>query len=101
MGIISVKLLRSYTPMIENPFESGHIKNYLLLYASVVVIVILFFIAANLFYDVKEYDKKVFSTEQNASFLAQQQKQKAELLKKEAEEKTANKEQFQLLPKGY
>ena len=87
--------------MIENPFESGHIKNYLLLYASVVVIVILFFIAANLFYDAKVYDKKIFATEQNASLIAQQKQQKAELLKKEAEQKTAQKEQFQLLPQGY
>lgn len=43
---------------IENPFESGHIKNYLLAYASVVVIMILFFIATSLFHDVEEVQKK-------------------------------------------
>jgi len=48
---------------MENPFESGHIKNYLLLYASVVVIMILFFIASSLFNDVENVQKKVFSTE--------------------------------------
>ena len=48
---------------MENPFESGHIKNYLLLYVSVVVIMILFFIASSLFNDVDEIDKKVFNTE--------------------------------------
>jgi len=48
---------------MQNPFESGHIKNYLILYASVVVIVILFFIASTLFYDVKDVEKKVFNTE--------------------------------------
>jgi hypothetical protein len=37
---------------MQNPFESGHIKNYILLYVSVVVIMILFFIAATLFRDV-------------------------------------------------
>ena len=47
---------------MKNPFESGHIKNYLLLYASVVVIMILFFIASTLFHDVKEIDKKTFDT---------------------------------------
>lgn len=48
---------------MQNPFESGHIKNYLLLYASVVVIMILFFIASTLFNDVKIIEKKEFNTE--------------------------------------
>lgn len=48
---------------MQNPFESGHIKNYILLYASVVVIMILFFIASTLFQEVKEVEPKVFSTE--------------------------------------
>ncbi|MCF6341083.1 MAG: hypothetical protein L3J10_10120 [Sulfurimonas sp.] len=48
---------------MENPFESGHIKNYILFYVSVVVIVILFFIATTLFHDVKKVDKKIFNTE--------------------------------------
>ena len=47
---------------MQNPFESGHIKNYILLYVSVVVIMVLFFIAATLFNDVKEVEKKVFET---------------------------------------
>lgn len=48
---------------MENPFESGHIKNYLLLYASVVVIMILFFIASSLFNEIDSVEKKVFNTE--------------------------------------
>ena len=48
---------------MENPFESGHVKNYLLLYASIVVIMILFFIASTLFNDVEDIEKKIFSTE--------------------------------------
>jgi len=48
---------------MQNPFESGHIKNYIYLYASVVVIMILFFIASTLFIDVKQVDKKVFNTD--------------------------------------
>ena len=48
---------------MENPFESGHVKNYLLAYASVVVIMILFFIASTLFNDIEEIEKKVFNTE--------------------------------------
>ncbi|RLA75981.1 MAG: hypothetical protein DRG78_19945 [Epsilonproteobacteria bacterium] len=48
---------------MKNPFESGHIKNYLLLYASVVVIMILFFIASSLFNDVEDIEKKIFNTE--------------------------------------
>ena len=48
---------------MENPFESGHIKNYILLYVSVVVIMILFFIASSLFNDIENVEKKVFNTE--------------------------------------
>lgn len=47
---------------INNPFESGQIKNYLLFYAAIVVIMILFFIATTLFHDVKEKKRKVFDT---------------------------------------
>jgi len=49
---------------LQNPFESGHIKNYILLYASVVVIMILFFIASTLFNETKSHEKKIFNTEQ-------------------------------------
>ncbi len=45
---------------MQNPFESGHIKNYILLYVSVVVIMILFFIASTLFNEVPSVEKKVF-----------------------------------------
>lgn len=48
---------------MENPFEAGHIKNYLLLYASVVVIVILFFIASTLFHEIQNVDQKKISNE--------------------------------------
>jgi len=47
---------------MENPFESGHIKNYLLLYASVVVIMVLFFIATTLFHDKEILEQKIFNT---------------------------------------
>ena len=49
---------------IENPFESGHIKNYILAYIGVVVIMVLFFIAATLWNEPKEYPKKEFATKQ-------------------------------------
>ena len=45
---------------MQNPFETGHIKNYLFLYASVVVIMVLFFIATTLFHDIKEIEPKIF-----------------------------------------
>lgn len=46
----------------DNPFESGQIKNYLLFYAGIVVIMILFFIASSLFNDVKQEKPKLFET---------------------------------------
>ena len=45
---------------MENPFESGHIKNYILAYTSVVVIMVLFFIASTLFHDSEIINKKRF-----------------------------------------
>ena len=48
---------------MNNPFESGHIKNYILAYVSVVVIMVLFFIASTLFNEIQEVDKKVFNTD--------------------------------------
>ncbi len=79
---------------MENPFENGHMKNYVLLYASVVVIMVLFFFATTLFNeDDKTIEKKVFNTEINAT-----QKQ-AEVEKEEASQ--AEKPKFKLLQKGY
>ena len=73
---------------MENPFESGHIKNYLLLYASIVVIMILFFIASSLFNDVEDIEKKIFDTEI-----------KEELVNEEPEVDESPK--FKLLDKAY
>lgn len=47
---------------MNNPFESGHIKNYILMYASVVVIMILFFVAATLYRDGSSKGTKSFET---------------------------------------
>jgi len=78
---------------IENPFESGHIKNYILLYVSVVVIMILFFAASTLFNDdTKKIEKKSFDV--NASL------EKASQQKQEVVE-TSEKKKFKLLKKAY
>ena len=69
---------------MENPFESGQIKNYLLLYSSVVVIMVLFFIATSLFNDVEKVETKVFNTE---------------IKEKSAEEKAQEKEKEESTPK--
>lgn len=77
---------------IENPFESGHIKNYILLYASVVVIMILFFIATTLFHDVSSVDEKVFNYDKNSSVS----------INKELEAgKALPQKRFKLLERGY
>jgi len=73
---------------MDNPFESGHIKNYIMAYVSVVVIMILFFIASTLFYDVKEVKTKEFKVAPKQSLYI-----KKEDIKKD---KT-----FKLLKKGY
>jgi hypothetical protein len=78
---------------IENPFETGHIRNYILLYAGVVVIMVLFFIASTLFYDVKKVDIKKFSTELNATVKAKNQRMQ--------EPKKQGHNRFKLLDKAY
>ncbi len=77
--------------MIKNPFESGEIKNYLLLYASVVVIMILFFIASSFFNEIEDVQKKVFATQSEKSI-------KEESIKKNDEEPQSR---FKLLERSY
>lgn len=62
---------------INNPFESGHIKNYVVLYVSIVVIMVLFFIASTLFNDVKIVQKKVFDTNGSRHSLPKMQEVKS------------------------
>ena len=45
---------------IDNPFESGQIKNYILLYVAIIVIMVLFFVATTLFNKKKNIEKRVF-----------------------------------------
>jgi len=78
--------------VMNNPFETGHIKNYILLYASVVVIMILFFIASTLFHDVKDVDKKSFDT---------QTKEVPHAKKVMENVDEVNSTRFKLMPKGY
>jgi hypothetical protein len=81
---------------MQNPFESGHIKNYMLLYGAVVVIMILFFIASSLFYEVEEIEKKEFATKElNASH--------AKIVETQVEESQEDNTtpKFKLLDKAY
>ena len=79
---------------IENPFESGHIKNYILAYFGVVVIMVLFFFAATLWNEPKEYPKKEFAT--NPAI----KEQKKQNLPK-TQEKKEQKSKIKLLDGGY
>ena len=80
---------------IENPFESGHIKNYLLAYASVVVIMILFFIAATLFHDVEKVEKKEFEAKDI------EKKEQVKEQKKEDSNTSSWKSSLKLMDKSY
>jgi len=72
---------------IENPFESGHIKNYVLFYVAVVVIMVLFFLATTLFHEESEkIEKKTFDT--NVSIVPTKESQTQE-------------KRFKLLDKAY
>ena len=78
---------------MQNPFESGHIKNYMLLYASTVVIMVLFFIASSLLIEVKEVDKKIFNTDINKTFYDDKKEEKAE--------ENNSKSKFKLMDESY
>lgn len=78
---------------MQNPFETGHIKNYILLYASVVVIMILFFIATTLFHDVKNVEKKVFEVDENSI--------KSVDKKEQSVEENSTQSRFKLMEKVY
>lgn len=80
---------------MQNPFETGHIKNYILLYVSVVVIMILFFIATTLFHDEKSVEKKVFDVDVNNSELTD----KRELATSKDEGNDTKR--FKMLERGY
>jgi len=82
---------------MQNPFESGHIKNYILLYASVVVIMVLFFIASTLFRDEKDIEKKVFKTKNIEKSSVAESSAK----KEEKEEENSLKSKLKLLDKAY
>ena len=76
---------------MQNPFETGHIKNYILFYVGIVVIMILFFIASTLFHEVEQKEKKIFSTQKNEQVLSGS----------EEDTKEEPKQKFELLEKGY
>lgn len=82
---------------MQNPFESGHIKNYILLYASVVVIMILFFVASTLFLDVQEIEKKTFTTNTSES----SKSIKVNRLEESSLKKQSQTHKFKLLEKAY
>ncbi len=73
---------------MENPFESGHIKNYIFLYSSVVVIMVLFFIASSLFNNVKEEPKKVFKRGAVKSLQNKPRNQSEKIVKKDKTKKS-------------
>jgi len=77
---------------MQNPFESGHIKNYLLLYVSVVVIMILFFAASTLLHEVPHVEQKIFDTNASANLSVN----KIDTLKIQT-----NSTHFKLLDKAY
>lgn len=79
--------------LMQNPFETGHIKNYVLLYVSVVVIMVLFFIATTLFHDAKSVEEKVFNVDKNSSELVDKREQSAE--------QNSTQSKFKLLEKTY
>jgi len=83
---------------MQNPYESGHIKNYLLLYISIVVIIILFFIASTLFFEAEQKERKEFLTQEAPSKI---KAPKEKPLEKQSDEAPQKEQKFKLLQTGY
>ncbi len=79
---------------MQNPFESGQIKNYILFYASVVVIMVLFFIASTLFLDQERIEQKKFDYEKHDQIA--EKKEEVNI-----EKKAHQKKKFKLLKSAY
>lgn len=82
--------------MIEfqnNPFEAGHIKNYMLLYGAIIVIIILFFFASNLWLEPKKISKKVFDTNKSV--------QRTKVAKQKSTQTKQESPKFKLLQEDY
>jgi len=88
LGTISIK---EDNKILDNPFEKKYIKNYVLLYVSIVVIMILFFIATSLFHDVEKIERKEFKKDTKIT------------IQKEVKKKNTDKNitKFKLLDKTY
>ena len=92
---VEIKLPLSKLDSMQNPFDSGHIKNYILFYVGVVVIMVLFFIAATLFRDESIVDKKVFDT------TISDVDEKTKDIQNPKKDETEPSSKFKLLKKGY
>ncbi|MEA3373948.1 MAG: hypothetical protein U9Q62_09710 [Campylobacterota bacterium] len=80
---------------MQNPFSKEQIKNYLLLYGAIVVIMVLFYILNNLLNKQKSHEQKVFETGSSVQI-----KESSEKPNEEAESSNNN-SRFKLLEKGY
>ena len=81
---------------MQNPFSKDQMKNYLLLYGAIVVIMVLFYILNSQLNTERSHEKKVFET--NTSVM------KDEIAEKPAEateENNSLKNRIQLLDKAY
>jgi|SaaInlStandDraft_3_1057020.scaffolds.fasta_scaffold521853_1 hypothetical protein len=83
---------------MQLPFTKEQIHNYLKLYGGIVIIMILFFIAANNFYSAKNYDKKVFKADTQEQL---KEKKQDEVNKKMAVTPTESTSKYRLLDKAY
>ncbi|PHS55986.1 MAG: hypothetical protein COB17_10515 [Sulfurimonas sp.] len=86
---------------MHNPFESGHIKNYMLLYVGVVVIMVLFFIAANLFREVNVETLKRFNTSEEVNKLEEFKLKFESKKEKRKKDEKIEPSKFKLLDKAY
>ncbi len=80
---------------MQNPFSNEHMKNYLLFYSAVIVIMVLFYILNASLNDVEPQEKKVFATEKGSTV------GEGNATAAEDADENSNRDRFKMLDKAY
>ncbi len=80
---------------MQNPFSNEHMKNYLLFYSAVILIMVLFYILNTSLNSVEAQEKKVFSTQMSSTV------EEGKATPAGDADENSNKNRFKMLEKAY
>lgn len=80
---------------MQNPFSNEHMKNYLLFYSAVILIMVLFYILNASLNHVEPQEKKVFSTQKTSTV------GKGKATPTDGADDDSSRDRFKMLDKAY